>query len=225
MSLISSEINLILTSAKCVFTNSANAKLYVLVVTWPTQDNAKLLQQLKSSFKRTVNEEKNQSKKNKNDNSTFTSLNWSRLNRINRRFVLSFENKTDRTVNAVYYLLNVAIKDYNMIDGQNLFDQPVKSNIKTFDNIKKIAIGLEDDYTTACMIDYPYFKDHYMIAAIDVTKKQAFNADPKTTQQIHFAWNMAQGENANTKMFYLLKKQKKKGTILVFSQRTVVRVL
>ena len=60
------------------------------------------------------------------------------------------------------------------------------------------------------MIDYPYFKDHYMIAAIDVTKKQAFNADPKTTQQIHFAWNMAQGENANTKMFYLLKKQKKK---------------
>ena len=37
------------------------------------------------------------------------------------------------------------------------------------------------------MIDYPYFKDHYVIAAIDVTKKQAFNADPKTTQQIHFA--------------------------------------
>ena len=88
-----------------------------------------------------------------------------------------------------------------MIDGQNLFDQPVKSNIKTYDNIEKIAIGLEDDYTTACIIDYPYFKDHYMIAAIDLTKKQAFNADPKTTQQIHFAWNMAKGENANTKMF------------------------
>ena len=75
MSLISSEINLILTcSAKCVSTNSANAKLYVLVVTWSTQDNAKLLRQLKSGFKRTINEEKNQSKKNKNGNSTFTSL-------------------------------------------------------------------------------------------------------------------------------------------------------
>ena len=79
--------------------------------------------------------------------------------------------------------------------GKTFFDQPVKSNIKTFDNIEKIAIGLEDDYTTACIIAYPYFKDHYMIAAIDVTKKQAFNAGPKTTQQIHFAWNMEQNLN------------------------------
>ena len=64
MPLINCEINLILTwSSTCVITNSTGAgifaktdkKLFVPVVTLSTQDNAKLLQQLKSGFKRTIN--------------------------------------------------------------------------------------------------------------------------------------------------------------------------
>ena len=41
------------------------------------------------------------------------------------------------------------IKDYMaMIDGQKIFDQPLKKNLKTYDNILKIATGQEEDYAT-----------------------------------------------------------------------------
>ena len=77
---------------------------------------------------------------------------------VNKPFVLSFENTTGRTVHTKYYLPTVEIEDYNLtIDGQNIFDQPVKNNLRTYDNIRKIAIGQGDDYTTACLLDYNYF--------------------------------------------------------------------
>ena len=51
------------------------------------------------------------------------------------------------------------IKDYNvLIDGRNLFDQPIKNYLKTYYNIRKIATGQGDDYSTGCFVDYPYFK-------------------------------------------------------------------
>ena len=53
-----------------------------------------------------------------------------------------------------------------MIDGKNVFDQPVKSYIRTYDNIRKIATGQGDDYTTGCLLDYTYFKDHYKIIGV-----------------------------------------------------------
>ena len=71
MPLINGEVNLILTwSLTCVITNSIGAgrfkitdtKLYVPTVTLPTKDNAKLLEQLKSGFKRTIKWNKYQSK-------------------------------------------------------------------------------------------------------------------------------------------------------------------
>ena len=46
-----------------------------------------------------------------------------------------------------------------MIDGRNFFDQPVKNNLITYDNIRKIAIGREDDYKTGCLLDYLCFKN------------------------------------------------------------------
>ena len=46
-----------------------------------------------------------------------------------------------------------------MIDGRNFFDQPVKSNLRTYDNIWKISISQGDDYTTGCLLDHPYFKE------------------------------------------------------------------
>ena len=53
------------------------------------------------------------------------------------------------------------IKDYNvMIDGQNIFDQTVKNNLRTYNNIRKITIDQEVDYTTGCLLDYPYFKKY-----------------------------------------------------------------
>ena len=52
------------------------------------------------------------------------------------------------------------MKDYNvLIDGRNLFDQPVKYNLITYDKMRKITTGLEDDYTDGCLLDYNYFND------------------------------------------------------------------
>ena len=60
-----------------------------------------------------------------------------------------------------YFLPKVKIIDYKvMIDGQNLFDQPVKNDIRTYDNIRKIASGQGSDYTTNSLLDYPHFKEY-----------------------------------------------------------------
>ena len=61
----------------------------------------------------------------------------------------------------------VEIKDYNvMIDGRNFFDEPVKNNLRTYESIRNIAIGLGDDYTTGCLLDCNYFKDYCKMIAI-----------------------------------------------------------
>ena len=65
------------------------------------------------------------------------------------------------------------IKDYNlMFDRRNLLDQPIKNDLKAYDNISKIATGQSDDYTTGCLLDYPYFKKYYKLIAIDLRKQQ-----------------------------------------------------
>ena len=59
----------------------------------------------------------------------------------------------------VDYLPTMEIEDYNvMIDGRNFFDQPIKNYLKSYDNVRKIAIGQDGDQT-GCLLDYPYFKN------------------------------------------------------------------
>ena len=179
MPLINCEVNLILTLSKdCVVTNSTGegkfeiteTKLYVSVVTLSTQDNAKLLQQLKSGFKKTISRNKYESSiKTFAQNRCLNYLINPIFQGVNRLFVLSFENENDRTSHSTYHVPKVEIKDYNvMIDGRNLFDQPINSMSKTYENIRKIATGKGDDYTTGCLLDYPYFKENYKMIAIDL---------------------------------------------------------
>ena len=142
MPLINCEVNLILTWSKyCVITNSrgegkfsiTETKLYVPVVTLSTKDNEKLLQQLKSGFKKTINWNKYESSiKTFSQNRYLNYLINPSLQGVNRFFVLSFENENDRTSHSTYYLPKVEIKDYNvMIDGRNFFDQPINSMNET----------------------------------------------------------------------------------------------
>ena len=58
-----------------------------------------------------------------------------------------------------------------MINGENVFDQPIKENKVTYENIRKIATSQEDDYTTGCFMDYSYFKDVYKMIAVDLSKQ------------------------------------------------------
>ena len=87
-------------------------------------------------------------------------------------------------------LLKVEIKDYNVkIDGRNFFDQPIHNDVKTYENIRKFATGQGDDYTTGCLLDYPYFKENYKMIAIDLSKQQTLDGDPKAIQKIDFTAN------------------------------------
>ena len=57
-----------------------------------------------------------------------------------------------------------------MIFEQNVFDQPVRRDLRTYDNVQKIVIGQGNDYTTCCLLDYPYFKEKYNLIVTDLSK-------------------------------------------------------
>ena len=228
MPLINCEVNLILTwSSTCVITNSngagtfaiTNTKLYVPVVTLSTQENTKFLQLLKSGFKKVINWNKYLSKPELiRRNPNLNHLVEPSFQGINRLFVLAFEGDAQRIVHTGYYLPNVEINDYNItINGENFFDQPIKNNKATYENIRKITTGQGDDYTTGCLLDYSYFIDTYKMIAVDLSKQQALDADPRAIQQINFTANLDRA--GNTKVYFILEEAKE--TILDFSQGTV----
>ena len=69
-----------------------------------------------------------------------------------------------------------------MIDGKNFFDQPISSDLKTFENLRKIATGQGNDYMTGCLLDYFYFKDYYKMIAKDLSKQQVLDANPNVIE-------------------------------------------
>ena len=231
MPLISCEVNLILTwSSSCVLIATVNpnqaatfaitdTKLYIPVVTLSTQENTKFLQQLKSGFKRVINWNKYLSKPELlAQNPSLNHLVEPSFQGVNRLFILAFENDNHRTSDERYYLPTVEIKDYNIvINGENFFDQPIKNNKIAYDNIRKIATGQGDDYTTGCLLDYPYFANTYKMIAVDLSKQQALDADPRAIQQINFTANLDRA--GNTRVYFILEEAKE--TILDFSQGTV----
>ena len=104
-----------------------------------------------------------------------------------------------------------------MIDGKNCFDQPINNNFKTYENIRKIATSQEDDYTTGCLLDYSYFNKNYKMIAIDLSKQQVLDADPRAIQQINFTANLDRA--GNTRFYFILEEAKE--TVFEFSQGTV----
>ena len=94
-----------------------------------------------------------------------------------------------------------------MIDGKNFFDQPVKNNKITFGNIRKLATGQRDDYTTGCLLDYIYFKNYQKMIAIDLSKQQAVDADPKAIQKLILQQIQIEQKEQDSVSF--LKKQNK----------------
>ena len=192
MPFINCEVNLILTWSPTSVISSATGetefkitetKLYVPIEALSAQDDGKLLQQLKSGFKRTINWNKYESNiKTFAQNRYLNHLINPSFQGVNRIFVLSFENENDRTSHSTYYYPKVEIKDYNvMIDGKNFFDQPINSNIKTYENHRKIATGQGDD--------------HYKMFALDLSKQHALDADPRAIQHINFTANLDRVRN------------------------------
>ena len=74
---------------------------------------------------------------------------------VNRVFVLTFNASNSRIGHSRYFLPTGKIKDYHvMIDGRKFFDQPIKNDIKTNENIRKFGTGQALDYKTGCLLDY-----------------------------------------------------------------------
>ena len=93
-----------------------------------------------------------------------------------------------------------------MINGENFFDQPIKHNKVTYENIRKIATGQGDDYTTGCLLNYPYFKNRYKMIEVDLSKQQALEADPRVVQQTNFTANLDRADN--TRIYFILEEAK-----------------
>ena len=129
---------------------------------------------------------------------------------VNRIFVLAFNNtnndanNVERNSHRKYFLPRVNITNYNvLIDGRNFYDQPFNDQIKKYDEIRKIATGKGDDYTTGCLLDYQYFRDHYRLTA-------ELDADPRAIQQIEFYGKL----ETNSQVCTVFKKLKE--TVLEF---------
>ena len=152
-----------------------STKMYVPIVTLSTKDNANLTAQLNEGFKRSAywNEYKSkiETKAADNNNVTRFPLDAS-FQGVNRLFLLAFDN-TDGNANQVeknshrkYFLPRISITNYNsLIDGRNFYDQLINDEIKQYDQIRKIAAGKGDD-----LLDYKYFKNHYQLITVDLSK-------------------------------------------------------
>ena len=104
-----------------------------------------------------------------------------------------------------------------MINGRNVFNQPIKYDKMTCDNNRKVAAGQGDDYKTGCLLAYICLKKNYKLIAIDLSRQQKLDADPKALQQINFTGNFEQEENRQ--MFFIADQTKE--TVLDFSKGTV----
>ena len=77
----------------------------------------------------------------------------------------------NREGHARYYLPTIEMKDCNFInDGKNLFDQTIKYDVKTYNNIRKITTGQGDDYINVCLLGYNYFEKYFSMITIDLRK-------------------------------------------------------
>ena len=93
----------------------------------------------------------------------------------------------------------VIIKNYNVIaNRKNFFDQAIDSDIKRYEGIRKLITAQDKDYTTGCLLDYDYIKNHYRLIAVDLSWQKELDADLKEIQEIEFVGQLKNADIANT---------------------------
>ena len=190
-----------------------DTKLYVPAVTLSTEDDNKLLQQLKTGFTRTIKWQKYTSEMpNPTEIHNLNYLIDPTFSKVNRFFVLSFKNDQDRTSFTKFYTPKVEIKDFNvLIDGKGFFDVPIKNKEETYEKI--IEISKNNDHKTGNLLDYDYFSNHYKLIVIDLSKQIELE-NPHLKQQINFIGKLA--ENNGATMVFIIEKSAE--TTFEFSQ-------
>ena len=187
-------------------------KLYVPEVTLSKDDEIRLLTNLKSGFKREIiwNIYRSQMTTEAVNNNLNILIDPTFAN-VNKLFVLTYQAADDRQSFSQFYLPNVLVKDYNVIiDKLAFFDLPIKTEEETHEKI--IDITRNNEFTTGNSSDYDYFKKHYKLIAIDLSKQQVLQENEDLIQQINFIGRLEQAAN----VFIIIEKKEK--TILKFSQ-------
>ena len=189
-----------------------DTKLYVPVVTLSKEIDTKLLEQLKTGFKRTIKWNKYRSQITvQSNNKKLNHLIDPTLPKVNRLFVLSFARDAvgdNRDSFSDYYVPNVQIKDFNvLIDGKRFFYLSVKNEEEAYE--KLIDMSNNNEFTTSNLLDFAYFKENYKLIAIDLS----YQTKLKDPQQVCFIGELKNQANGAT-FFFSLKNSKK--LLLIF---------
>ena len=190
-----------------------DCKLYIPVVTLSKDNEIKLLTNLKSGFKREIIWNKYRSQMTTEAiNNNLNILIDPTFTNVNRLFVLAYgQVNNDRQSFSRFYLPNVMTKDYNVIiDKLAFFDLAIKTEEEAYEKV--IDISRNNEYTTGNLLDYDYFKKHYKLIAIDLSKQQVLQENEDLIQQINFIGRLENAAN----IFIIIEK--KENTILEFSQ-------
>ena len=231
MPLSNCKIKLNLTWKKeCVFSNQAgnavfiinDTKMYVPVVTLSKEDNKDFIEQQNKGFQRSIywNEYKTKKINENPDANMFKYINLDpSFQGVNKLFVMTYNRangQPTRNGQQKYYLPRIDLEKYNVIiDGRNLYDNLIESDIEKYRELKKVMIGKGEDYTTGSLLDFNYFDKLYKLVAVDLSKQKELDADPRAIQQIEFKYMLG----TNSTIYWVLEKSKE--TILEFYKGTV----
>ena len=219
---------------KCVLSTDAgdavfiinDTKMYVPVVTLSKEDNKDFIKQQNKGFQRSIywNEYKAKGQDKDANANEFKYINLDpSFQGVNRLFVIAYSradnNQLTKNGQRKYYLPRIDLEKYNVIiDGRNFYDNPIKSDIEKYRELKKVMIGKGEDYTTGTLLDFNYFLKHYKLIAVDLSKQKELDADPRAIQQIEFKYML----QTDSTIYWVLQKSKEtilesyKGTAKVY---------
>ena len=160
------------------------------------EDNKEFIEQQNKGFQRSIywNEYKTKEQTDDADANAAKYINLDpSFQGVNRLFVMEYDradaNRATRDGQRKYYLPKVNLNKYNaIIDGRNFYDNPIENDAEKYRELKKVMIGKGEDYTTGSLLDYNYFKNHYKLVAVDLSKQKELAADPRAIQQIEFKY-------------------------------------
>ena len=180
-----------------------DCKLYVPAVTLSKDDEIKLLTNLKSGFKREIIWNKYRSQMTTETiNNNLNILIGPTFTNVNRLFVLAYQNADDRKSFSQFYLPKVLVKDFNVIiDKLAFFDLPIKTEEEAYKKV--IDVSRNNEYTTGNLLDYDFFKKHYKLIAIDLSKQQVLQENEDLIQQINFIGRLTEAAN----VFIIIEKK------------------
>ena len=121
---------------------------------------------------------------------------------VNRLFVLAYRTADTRQSFSQFYLPNVMVKDFNVIiDKLAFFNLPIKTEEEAYEKI--IDISRNNECTTGNLLDYDYFKKHYKLIAINLSKQQVLQENEDLIQQINFIGRLKNAAN----VFIIIEKK------------------